>query len=220
MTYIHERPGWPDFKWDSEALAGALGGGAPQAGQAPREDGGARTRLSDRSESHRAHRRGGEDLCHRGAEPQPRRGPLVDRSQARARCRGPSRAEPGSRRHRRDDARCDEELRHATHGGTPLRLACRALSNRPQRDGANHGWRVANRRSGSDAGRLGARRQGESSFRGASGRTPRQRNGVLPAVVQHADGARSGAQGRYRALLVCDHSPVRRRQRAHRSRHR
>jgi len=24
MTYIHERPGWPDFKWDSEALAGAL----------------------------------------------------------------------------------------------------------------------------------------------------------------------------------------------------
>ena len=24
MTYIYERPGWPDFKWDSEALAGAL----------------------------------------------------------------------------------------------------------------------------------------------------------------------------------------------------
>jgi Fic family protein len=24
MTYIHERPGWPDFKWDIEALAGAL----------------------------------------------------------------------------------------------------------------------------------------------------------------------------------------------------
>ncbi len=24
MTYIHERPGWPDFKWDSEALAGPL----------------------------------------------------------------------------------------------------------------------------------------------------------------------------------------------------
>ena len=24
MTYIHQRPGWPDFKWDIEALAGAL----------------------------------------------------------------------------------------------------------------------------------------------------------------------------------------------------
>ncbi len=24
MTYIYERTGWPDFKWDSEALAGAL----------------------------------------------------------------------------------------------------------------------------------------------------------------------------------------------------
>ena len=24
MVYIHELPGWPDFKWDSEALAGAL----------------------------------------------------------------------------------------------------------------------------------------------------------------------------------------------------
>lgn len=24
MTYIHERPGWPKFTWDSEALAGAL----------------------------------------------------------------------------------------------------------------------------------------------------------------------------------------------------
>jgi Fic family protein len=24
MTYIHERPEWPDFRWDSEALAGAL----------------------------------------------------------------------------------------------------------------------------------------------------------------------------------------------------
>jgi Fic family protein len=24
MTYIHERPGWPDFKWDSEALTGPL----------------------------------------------------------------------------------------------------------------------------------------------------------------------------------------------------
>jgi len=24
MTYISERPGWPDFKWDSEALVGAL----------------------------------------------------------------------------------------------------------------------------------------------------------------------------------------------------
>ena len=24
MAYIHERPGWPDFTWDSEALAGAL----------------------------------------------------------------------------------------------------------------------------------------------------------------------------------------------------
>ena len=24
MTYIHERPGWPDFTWDSEALAGPL----------------------------------------------------------------------------------------------------------------------------------------------------------------------------------------------------
>ncbi len=24
MTYIYQRPGWPDFKWDSEALSGAL----------------------------------------------------------------------------------------------------------------------------------------------------------------------------------------------------
>ena len=24
MTYVHELPGWPDFKWDGEALAGAL----------------------------------------------------------------------------------------------------------------------------------------------------------------------------------------------------
>ena len=24
MTYIHERPGWPQFTWDCEALAGTL----------------------------------------------------------------------------------------------------------------------------------------------------------------------------------------------------
>jgi len=24
MTYIHERPGWPEFTWDSKALAGPL----------------------------------------------------------------------------------------------------------------------------------------------------------------------------------------------------
>jgi Domain of unknown function (DUF4172) len=24
LTYIHERPAWPEFTWDSEALAGAL----------------------------------------------------------------------------------------------------------------------------------------------------------------------------------------------------
>ena len=123
--------------WPTSATGRAGCSAGWRAWASPPEGGRARDPDAGRSQVQRDRRR----------EARPRPGALVDRPAAghghrRARARRPRR-----RRRRRDDARRDAELRQAADRRAPVRVACGAVSDRPQRHAQDHRRRVARRRA-------------------------------------------------------------------------
>ena len=218
MAYIHERPGWPEFTWDTRGPGGGPGRGAPQARQAPREDGGPRIRSPRGGEPGRAHGRSREVLGHRGGAPEPGGGPFVDRPQARTRRRGPSPARPGRRRRRRDDARRDAQLRRRRSRRSVSSVGTRRSF--PTGRSGMHRITVGAWRTG-DAGPMqvvsGPMGRERVHFEAPERGAPRDRDEAVPRVVQRAVRRRSGAEGRRGALLVRHDPSVRRRQRPDRA---
>ena len=199
----------------------AAQGRAPRAGPTHRQ--GARARLAGRGQRRRGNlgRRGARHGIDRGRKARPRRGPLVGcpapwvagagEGAARARRRGPARHDAG-----RGGAACG-----TPHQGASVRMAGRALSDRPIRSREDPHRRLADRHQ-ADADRERPHRPGEGPRRGAARALRAAPHGRVPALVcrfgQGRD-RRAAARGD-RASLVRDHPPVRRRQRPRRPRHR
>ena len=220
-TYIHELKDWPASTGTINALAEQLAAVRHRQGRLIGRMEASRLQASRRGRTCESSPKKSSNRARSKAKSSTGSGALLPRAPSRHRYRRAYARRPQCRRRRRDDARRYPEIRRAAHGRAAVRLACRAVSDRPQRHEQNHGRSLAQRQSQARCRSSPARSDASASISKRRRADARRRNERLPRLVQRRRRRidpvlKAGA----RPSLVRDHPSVRRRQRPHRARHR